>query len=242
MAPHDITDQSCALCPYAGITAFPRGLGELRDLEGLQADGCPLAAPYSTLYAKNPLLLVALHDRERLAVDFTDCGLDSVPADLLQQTQLTSLNLSKNNIQELPVGLGQLRRLRQLSIKGNPLQQPYLKCVYPIVIACIKFCQPTVAAGTVGTGSREAALVLASMLQAAVARVECVLARTAGSLMLVGSWLCWHSCAQKGRAAYWTCQRVPLRTCPASSGSCQDAHLLCRSCTYPTTDCAPSQR
>lgn len=83
----------------AGISTFPRGLGELRDLEGLQADGCPLVPPYASIYAKNPLLLVALHDRERLALDLSDCGLDAVPTDLLQQTQLTSLNLGKNTIQ-----------------------------------------------------------------------------------------------------------------------------------------------
>lgn len=83
----------------AGIKAFPRGLGELRDLEGLQADGCPLAIPYSNLYSKDPLLLVALHDRERLSIDLSDCGLNEVPRDLLLQTQLTSLNLGKNNIQ-----------------------------------------------------------------------------------------------------------------------------------------------
>lgn len=65
----------------------------------LQADGCPLVFPYSNLYAKDPLLLVALHDRERLSVDLSDCGLHEVPKDLLQQTQLTSLNIAKNSIQ-----------------------------------------------------------------------------------------------------------------------------------------------
>jgi hypothetical protein len=32
-----------------GITAFPPGLGELRLLEGLQADGCALRAPFTSL-------------------------------------------------------------------------------------------------------------------------------------------------------------------------------------------------
>ena len=81
------------------MKAFPRGLGELRHLEGLQADGCPLATPYSNLYSKDPLLLVGLHDRERLSLDLSDCGLNEVPRDVLLQTQLTSLNLGKNNIQ-----------------------------------------------------------------------------------------------------------------------------------------------
>lgn len=74
-------------------------MGQLRHLEGIQADGCLLAAPYAALYAKDPLLLVALMNSEALSLDLSDCGLDAVPADLLQQTQLTSLNLSKNNIQ-----------------------------------------------------------------------------------------------------------------------------------------------
>jgi Leucine-rich repeat (LRR) protein len=99
MAFETTPDRLCPACSDAGITRFPRGLGELRQLEGLQADGCELVAPYSSLYAKNPLLLVALHDREALSVDLSDCKLDAVPGDLMQQTQLTSLNLSKNNIQ-----------------------------------------------------------------------------------------------------------------------------------------------
>jgi Leucine-rich repeat (LRR) protein len=112
----------CAVC--AGISTLPPGLGELRDLEGLQVDGCPLLPPYANLYSKDPLLLVALHDRERLSLDLSDCSLAEVPADLQQRTQLTSLNLGKNNMTDLPTWLGNLRRLRQLTVKGNPLQQP----------------------------------------------------------------------------------------------------------------------
>lgn len=33
------------------------------------------------------------------------------------------------HMQELPVGLGNLRRLRQLTVKGNPLHQPFARCV-----------------------------------------------------------------------------------------------------------------
>lgn len=117
----------CGVC--AGISTLPPGLGELRDLEGLQAEGCPLLPPYANLYSKDPLLLVALHDRERLSLDLSDCGLSEVPADLQQQTQLTCLNLGKNNyITDLPTWLGNLRRLRQLTVKGNPLQQPFARC------------------------------------------------------------------------------------------------------------------
>lgn len=63
--------------------------------------------PYSLLYAKQPLLLVALHGACRLSLDLSDCGLTSVPEPLLLQTQLTSLNLGKNNIQ-----VSELRKTR----------------------------------------------------------------------------------------------------------------------------------
>jgi hypothetical protein len=47
----------------------PYFIGELHQLEGLQADGCPLVAPLNSLYAKDPLLLVKLHDT-RLQASF----------------------------------------------------------------------------------------------------------------------------------------------------------------------------
>lgn len=118
----------CLCGVYAGISTLPPGLGELRALEGLQAEGCPLLPPYANMYGKDPLLLVALHDREQLSLDLSDCGLSEMPADLQQQTQLTSLNLGKNSITDLPTWLGNLRRLRQLTVKGNPLHQPYARC------------------------------------------------------------------------------------------------------------------
>ncbi len=37
---------------------MPPGLGELRRLEGLQLEGCPLPALEAQLYAAGPLLLV----------------------------------------------------------------------------------------------------------------------------------------------------------------------------------------
>jgi Leucine-rich repeat (LRR) protein len=123
------SQRRCPACTHAhaGISAIPRGFGELRALEGLQAEGCPLAQPYAALYAKKPLLLVALHDTSLLALDLSDCGLTAVPPPLLAQTQLTALNLSRNGIKQLPVGLGALRQLRQLGLKGNPLGQPYMR-------------------------------------------------------------------------------------------------------------------
>ncbi len=42
----------------SGICGVPVGLGELRLLEGLQLEGCPLEQPYRALYDTNPLLLV----------------------------------------------------------------------------------------------------------------------------------------------------------------------------------------
>lgn len=43
-------------------------------------------------------------------------------------TGLTALNLSKNAITTLPPELGQLSRLQQINLRGNPLTAPY-KCV-----------------------------------------------------------------------------------------------------------------
>lgn len=81
-----------------GVSEFPKGLGELRRLDGLQADGCPLTPILATLYAKDPLLLVKVHDTQLLSLDLSDAGLDEVPQQVLHLTQLTSLNLLKNTI------------------------------------------------------------------------------------------------------------------------------------------------
>lgn len=77
---------------------MPFAIGELRLLEGLQADGCPLAAPLASLYAKDPLLLVRLHDTQLQALDLSEAGLEEVPQALLRLTGLTSLDLHKNAI------------------------------------------------------------------------------------------------------------------------------------------------
>jgi Leucine-rich repeat (LRR) protein len=78
-------------------------------------------------YAKNALLLVALHETHLLSLDLPDCGLCAVPEALQSQTQLTSLSLTRNGITELPVWLGSLRQLQRLAVKGNPLRQPFAK-------------------------------------------------------------------------------------------------------------------
>jgi hypothetical protein len=64
----------------------------------LQADGCPLAPPLNSLYAKDPLLLVRLHDTRLQALDLSEIGLEEVPQALLRLTGLTSLDLHKNAI------------------------------------------------------------------------------------------------------------------------------------------------
>lgn len=81
-----------------GISSFNNGFGELRQLEGLQADGCPLTAPFASIYTKDPLLLVKLHDTQLLSLDLADVGLEEVPQQVLRLTQLTSLSLTKNAI------------------------------------------------------------------------------------------------------------------------------------------------
>jgi Leucine-rich repeat (LRR) protein len=81
-----------------GISSLPLSIGELHQLEGLQADGCPLVAPLNSLYAKDPLLLVKLHDTRLQALDLSEAGLEEVPQALLRLTGLTSLDLHKNAI------------------------------------------------------------------------------------------------------------------------------------------------
>lgn len=88
---------------HAGIPSFPAGVGSLRLLEGLQAEGCPLVAPFAGVYAKDPLLLVKLHNPQLQVLDLAEVGLEEVPQQLLLLTQLTSLNLFKNSIKVSPV-------------------------------------------------------------------------------------------------------------------------------------------
>jgi hypothetical protein len=58
---------------------LPAELGTLASLTSLQLSGCPLALPYSTLYKKDPLLLVALHNEALSALDLSECGLEAFP-------------------------------------------------------------------------------------------------------------------------------------------------------------------
>eukprot|EP00775_Hariotina_reticulata_P004492 gene4492-4745_t len=110
-----------------GVSSFPTGLGELRQLEALQAEGCHLVAPFAALYSKDPLMLVKLHDVLNHTLDMSDLELEQVPPQILRLSGLTSLNLSKNAIKDLPQELGQLDQLVHVSLRGNPLRQPYLK-------------------------------------------------------------------------------------------------------------------
>lgn len=80
----------------AGITTFPPEVGELRLLEDLQVDGCPLVSPYDMLYRKDPLLVIAIHDTQLQSLDISETGLEEVPSQVLKLTALTSLNMAKN--------------------------------------------------------------------------------------------------------------------------------------------------
>eukprot|EP00882_Tetradesmus_deserticola_P030837 GHRQ01034809.1.p4 GENE.GHRQ01034809.1~~GHRQ01034809.1.p4 ORF type:complete len:102 (-),score=44.51 GHRQ01034809.1:93-398(-) len=88
----------CTAALHLGISSVPVAIGELRMLEGLQTEGCPLAPPLSSLYAKDPLMLVRLHDTQLQALDLSEAGLEEVPQALLRLTGLTSLDLHKNAI------------------------------------------------------------------------------------------------------------------------------------------------
>jgi Leucine-rich repeat (LRR) protein len=80
------------------MTSADPAVGHLRSLEVLQAEGCPLVQPYNVLYKKDPLLLVRAHDQQLQELDLSEANLDEFPMLLLQLTNLTSLNLSKNSI------------------------------------------------------------------------------------------------------------------------------------------------
>lgn len=75
----------CLLChrplhPAAdlGISAVPPGIGNLRKLEGLQMEGCPLAEPLASLYRSVPLLLVQVHNPALTSLDLSGLGLAEV--------------------------------------------------------------------------------------------------------------------------------------------------------------------
>jgi Leucine-rich repeat (LRR) protein len=74
------------------------GLGELRQLEALQAEGCQLVQPFASMYAKDPLMLVKVHDVLNQTLDLSELELEQVPSQILRLSGLTSLNLSKNAI------------------------------------------------------------------------------------------------------------------------------------------------
>jgi len=82
----------------SGVSRFPVGLGELRQLEALQAEGCQLVQPFASMYAKDPLMLVKVHDVLNQTLDLSELELEQVPPQLLRLSGLTSLNLSKNAI------------------------------------------------------------------------------------------------------------------------------------------------
>ncbi|GLI66638.1 hypothetical protein VaNZ11_010474 [Volvox africanus] len=109
---------------HTGVKTVPEGLGELRRLEGLQLEGCPLPEPAATLYAANPLLLVQVHNTALTSLDLSGLGLEKIPQ-LSRLVGLTALDLSRNNFTLPPSELIRLTDLHALSLRGNPLAFPF---------------------------------------------------------------------------------------------------------------------
>ncbi|GLC42496.1 hypothetical protein PLESTF_000760700 [Pleodorina starrii] len=109
---------------HTGVSTVPEGLGELRRLEGLQLEGCPLPQPAATLYAANPLLLVQVHNTALTSLDLSGLGLDKIPQ-LSRLIGLTALDLSHNAFARPPPELLRLTDLHQLALRGNPLLHPF---------------------------------------------------------------------------------------------------------------------
>ncbi|GFH13279.1 uncharacterized protein HaLaN_09129, partial [Haematococcus lacustris] len=54
-------------------------------------------------------------------LDLSDCGLASLPPEVLQLTQLEDLSLAGNQLSSLPPGISGLTQLRRLGLAGNRL-------------------------------------------------------------------------------------------------------------------------
>ncbi|EFJ43577.1 hypothetical protein VOLCADRAFT_96185 [Volvox carteri f. nagariensis] len=123
---------------HTGVQTVPEGLGELRRLEGLQLEGCPLPEPAATLYAANPLLLVQpvqhtirhvpaegpVHNTALTSLDLSGLGLEKIPQ-LSRLVGLTALDLSRNRFSRPPPELVRLTDLHALSLRDNPLAHPF---------------------------------------------------------------------------------------------------------------------
>lgn len=94
-----MVDPILVMLPSTGIEEISAGIGQLRDLVGLQMDNCPLRNPFNKLYGKEALLLVHIFDSHRTSLDLSKCNLDTIPGAVLQQRALEVLDLSGNNIQ-----------------------------------------------------------------------------------------------------------------------------------------------
>ncbi|KAG2436697.1 hypothetical protein HXX76_006225 [Chlamydomonas incerta] len=109
---------------HTGVAEVPEGVGEMLRLEGLQLEGCPLPPTEATLYGANPLLLVQVHNTALTSLDLSGLGLEKVPK-LNRLVGLTALDLSRNRLTRPPTELLPLSELTTLSLRENPLVQPY---------------------------------------------------------------------------------------------------------------------
>lgn len=115
---------------YTGVKVIPDAMGNLRNLETLQASGNPFEYPFNLLYFRDPMLLVRFFCPDTTELNLSGCGLQTVPRSIALLKSLERLDLSDNNIVSLPVELGELKNLTELNLEGNPLEYPFrqLRC------------------------------------------------------------------------------------------------------------------
>lgn len=124
------------------IKALPEGISKLANLEVLQMAGNQLssAAPLAPLAN---LVSVGLDGNKLATLDELDLankprlqilsarsnGLEAIPTGLGECQALTSLFLSGNEIEELPVEMGGLKekKMREIELQENPLNDPKIK-------------------------------------------------------------------------------------------------------------------
>ena len=59
---------------------------------------------------------------ETIALDLSECCLDTLPSEIWQLTSLTTLNLRENGLRTLPAGIGRLTGLTELNVSRNLLR------------------------------------------------------------------------------------------------------------------------
>jgi Leucine-rich repeat (LRR) protein/GTPase SAR1 family protein len=117
--------------PGNRITELPDSIGELSSLGVLHLGESPGGNPLRQF----PACLRKLRGLVRL--DVRSCGLEAVPQWLDELEKLQWLGLADNSLSDIPASIRTLQKLRQLVLKGNPLN-PDLAAAYKEGIDAVK--------------------------------------------------------------------------------------------------------